>query len=86
MGHNPWLHFGWMNIDLPPILIFTTGTRGVDPQPDGNKHHQTHLQIAQAACSGKYYKAERNLFLLGCLLVFFALVRRASSRWRRASG
>ena len=26
MGHNPWLHLGWMNIQLPPILRFTRGT------------------------------------------------------------
>ena len=25
---------GWMSIHLPPILMFTRGTRGFDPQPN----------------------------------------------------
>ena len=29
MGHN----LGWMNIHLPPILMFTRGLLGFDPQP-----------------------------------------------------
>ena len=34
MGHNLWRAIlGWMNIHLPPILMFTGGYRGFDPQP-----------------------------------------------------
>ena len=37
-GTWPWERtygsfFGWMNIDLPPILMFTRGFVGFDPQP-----------------------------------------------------
>ena len=28
-------HFGWMNIHLPPILMFTRGKKCFDPQPNG---------------------------------------------------
>ena len=32
-GHSLWLHFGVDDIFLPPILTFTRGFLGFDPQP-----------------------------------------------------
>ena len=35
-GHNLWLHFGVDEHPFTPILMFTRGTLGFDPQPDGD--------------------------------------------------
>ena len=50
MGHNLWRAvLGWMNIHLPPILIFLPGAVGFDPQP-----HLEHfgVPLASAGLSG----------------------------------